>query len=854
MLRPWLFAVLGLLAFSLLVWFAGPLLTIGGVAPLASPQARVLVAAAFALQYLLQKLWSSWRARRNNERVVARLSPAPVPQATAEAAQLRARFTAALDTLRHARFGGRGGFWSSLSWKFGRQYLYQLPWYMIIGAPGAGKTTALLNSGLHFPLAGTLGRGSVKGVGGTRNCDWWFTDRAVLIDTAGRYTTHESDRVADRQAWESFLSLLREARPRRPLNGVLVAVSITDLVGFDAAQLAEHADILRARLGELQTALGMRLPVYLLLTKCDLLVGFVDWFSDFDRSERDQVWGTTFDFPASMAGAAADEFAPSFDRLTERLAAGLVDRLQSERDPQRRARIFALPRQLRGLREPLDELVRRAFGLQTQQQRASCACLRGVYLTSGTQEGTPIDRTLSALGRELGLEQRILPPNQNSGKSFFLSRLLGEVVFAEAELAGRTPSRQRWQERLMLASLVAVQFAAVVLAAWWVIGYSRSVEQIVQLGSEVARFRPLVEAPPTRTDYDPRPLLPALNAMRELALERALSPPASALLDLGAGARRKMAAATQQAYDRMLLGPLLGQIARGIDALLHGGADVNLQYEALKAYAMLNDPAHFDAAALKAFVTYEWDSSLDPPLAPAERTQLVEHLGALLDAGAVGSGASIDPAVVASVRARLNGQRPAQRVATRLKAMLGTASYEDFTVASLGAGARSCLSARTDARRPGRCRGATPSRHTAMGCSTPSPASLHSSRPRPGGCWVPQRPTMKHRQRWHRASPPPKSCLRTVPITPAHGAISSMICKSSVPRARTKRCTRRSCWGRPMARSQRCCAASCGRRRWARGRKRGRVRKPRCRSRIDSRDCDSSSRRAPTATHRSTQH
>ena len=102
-----------------------------------------------------------------------------------------------------------------------------LPWYVIIGPPGSGKTTALVNSGLHFPLAAQLGAGAVRGVGGTRNCDWWFTDQAVLLDTAGRYTTQDSNSTVDKAAWLGFLDLLKKQRSRRPIDGAFIAISLS---------------------------------------------------------------------------------------------------------------------------------------------------------------------------------------------------------------------------------------------------------------------------------------------------------------------------------------------------------------------------------------------------------------------------------------------------------------------------------------------------------------------------------------------------------------------------------------------------------------------------------------------------
>ncbi len=95
--------------------------------------------------------------------------------AGSELETISGRFREALGTLKGRRFAGASG----------RRWLYQLPWYVMIGPPGSGKTTAIVNSGLSFPLADKFGRKAVGGVGGTRNCDWWFTDDAVLIDTAG---------------------------------------------------------------------------------------------------------------------------------------------------------------------------------------------------------------------------------------------------------------------------------------------------------------------------------------------------------------------------------------------------------------------------------------------------------------------------------------------------------------------------------------------------------------------------------------------------------------------------------------------------------------------------------------------
>ena len=195
---PLLLTLLALIVVALLIWWIGPLVKIGALAPLESETTRAIVIGVIVLLVLLRAIYRRWRARRASQHLTDGLMKAPAAKAgtpvAGEQQILDTRFNEAVATLKQMKLhaaGKKPGWrdWLSIS---GGSYLYDLPWYVFIGAPGAGKTTALVNSGLSFPLAEKFGPGAIRGVGGTRNCDWWFTDEAVLIDTAGRYTTASS--------------------------------------------------------------------------------------------------------------------------------------------------------------------------------------------------------------------------------------------------------------------------------------------------------------------------------------------------------------------------------------------------------------------------------------------------------------------------------------------------------------------------------------------------------------------------------------------------------------------------------------------------------------------------------------
>ena len=148
----WVLIAVLLTALSMVIWIVGPLVAIAGREPLAAERSRWTAIGAVLLFVVLTIAWKAWRARQGNAAVVNQLMAPPVGAAKKDAdspdlAAVRERFERALLTLRRARFGS-GKMLAGWSARFGGRYLYELPWYLIIGAPGSGKTTALHNCGL----------------------------------------------------------------------------------------------------------------------------------------------------------------------------------------------------------------------------------------------------------------------------------------------------------------------------------------------------------------------------------------------------------------------------------------------------------------------------------------------------------------------------------------------------------------------------------------------------------------------------------------------------------------------------------------------------------------------------------
>ena len=621
--NQWVLSLIGVTALGLIIWYGGEHIAIADSKPLESRFNRLLAIMVIVVLWGLSNMRARMKSSRNNSQLINELIMAPTAEKSSSKTQdnesaeevklLKSRFDDVLARLKKTSFQ-RG---------FGKEFLYELPWYVIIGPPGAGKTTLLENSGLEFPAEDLSKQKKVAGVGGTRHCDWWFSNQAVLIDTAGRYTTQDSYAEVDSGAWLGFLDLLKKHRRRRPLNGIIVAVSIEELIHRNEQQRERHAIAIRERIQELYSRTGTKFPIYFLFTKCDLIAGFSEYFDDLNKDQRTQVWGSTFQDSGKEA-QNLPQYENAYEALLEQINQRVLSRLSYERDLNRRGAIYNFPQQLATLKPVLLEFIDRTFAPSRYE---TAPWLRGIYFTSGTQEGSPIDRVMGALSHNFGIHAQSQAAFKGHPKSYFITRLLQDVVFKEAELSSANVNYERkrlWLQRGAYAT-AAVTTLAVTVA--WTASFSRNELEINKLNNRIDKYQQTSQELGESRDLSE--LGTALDYAQDLtkvfADTNAQTP---WLMGMGLYQGLKLGNAAEQAYHRALHQWLLPHIKSRIERAISKTSDPEQMRRLLNLYVMLADPTTLKQKRFKPWVVNDWNQLL---LADTStKNKLVQHLDVLM--------------------------------------------------------------------------------------------------------------------------------------------------------------------------------------------------------------------------------
>jgi type VI secretion system protein ImpL len=346
--------------------------------------------------------------------------------------------------------------------------LYVLPWFMVIGESGSGKTTAITRSRLTPMLRETA---QTRQIVQTSNCDWWFFSEAVVLDTAGRYVSPNGE-ARDHEEWDHLLELFGKYRSREGLNGLVIAIDAPTLLAGDITTIENRGRALRDRLDQLMRLFEKRFPIYIMVTKCDQIYGFSEWAEQITDEQSQEAMG----FLSEPTKDINDEqmFASeAIGTLSERLERLRLD--LAVRGVALSPEVLLLPDEVMRLKDGMQLFLKAAIG---HNPYLEYPYLRGLFLTSARQE-SPLP---SLLGKMLASgsssDQDVV-----KSKGLFIHDIFSRILPKErnAGLPGQIVSRwRRVTANMALLSWLSLCLATLVFIVLSYQSTSTTIERFAQ--------------------------------------------------------------------------------------------------------------------------------------------------------------------------------------------------------------------------------------------------------------------------------------------------------------------------------------------------------------------------------------
>lgn len=610
---------------ALSVWFVGPLLSFGEARPLAAASTRLAILLLVVLVWSVAGAFVLTRQKRADQALLAALRRQHLEEQQANKKLLlaaKADLAAFRNAARSAmRFTGgkRRRFNLFVADR------YRIPWYLVIGSENAGKTAFAVNSS-PTPLHEA---GGLTATAAT----FHLADHAILVEMAGKFVAQQPTTVTA-SLWQRMLDHLRKLRPQQPVSGVIAVVDVGELMAMTPETVIDFASTLRRRIHLAMTRLRTRPPVYVVVTKLDLLIGFDEFLDRLSIKERNAALGFPITSPTATgtAASATECFKHGFANVAQKFSQHLLWRLEEEPDKHRRCRAFEFPSQFAAMQDVLEAFITH---LTFANDVDGALLVRGMFFASATQSKLSVD----ALAQDLSLSfaqqpgKLVLRDEETvpRGRAYFLRDLISDVILPESSLGGLTKQAALISRVRGVAANTFLTLALLApLILWW-LGFSEGRAYTVRLmeGVSTARANLATAKPANGTPADFTATLATLDELRRLADEH----PSRATLGLYGIASVEEAAT--QAYHKGINGMLLPFV----DSYLREGlgdpqTPAELRLQQLKLYLMLAGQRPVDKKTVELLADSFAERWLPNVRTPQIEARIRAHLAEMASSGA----------------------------------------------------------------------------------------------------------------------------------------------------------------------------------------------------------------------------
>lgn len=238
------------------------------------------------------------------------------------------------------------------------------------------------------------------------------------------------------QSPELIAAELIHSRPERPLDGLILVVSVEDLLLENRVQRRQKIDWLFQQYWAIQNDIEFLLPVYLMVSGMESLQGFEEYGKYQNQLNRiDDIfgWSNPYSADSIFDPALLDEAFRDISRLLGEQISDVI-----EANEQASEAILVLPNAIRRLQAPLTEF---ASGVLNSSMLIHPPKFRGVYFTGQLASG-------------------------QGSQHKFIQRLFKDKIFPEHALAAPVQEKLLSADRRLRRLQVVSAIALFTLVSW----------------------------------------------------------------------------------------------------------------------------------------------------------------------------------------------------------------------------------------------------------------------------------------------------------------------------------------------------------------------------------------------------
>lgn len=459
--------------------------------------------------------------------------------------------------------------------------------FIMLGTPSAGKTAFLAHSKIAFILQKQFSPSVPEHFEPSESCDWWLTREGGIIDVPSKYIfakTHPKNTKNNVQMalWNCFLRLLKQYGGKKHIAGIVLAVPYNELKERDDAEpFQQLINSLSKHIHSIESTLQKKLPVYLIITKTDLVPGFNEFFSESVDDETSQPWG--IHLPASNnLDETCGQFTKRFNALIKKLNEQLLWRIHHERNPLARPLIKDFPLQIEKLKNAIQAFIDKLGNPRIQ----------GVFMTSAVQV-KPEPETI-VIENDINYDQRAIQIFQDpaaKSRAFFIKQVITDSIFPKQQATIPIQQPNRWWHYIAY-----VTCAMAVIGACTVFGkdFNAGVRKTQQIQNNILIYRNSLRQFQNPNETLIKTLV-FLNGLQKSSQEEENQPLFSRILNYYSNKSQRNAA---QIYQHALQNFFMPEIRNYFANYLANPINQDSEniYRVLKAYLMLGDHEQFNPA------------------------------------------------------------------------------------------------------------------------------------------------------------------------------------------------------------------------------------------------------------------